>query len=65
MIDGKQSFDNFKQSLRQDSDLAQLIPFIDMYLVRFPDRNQAVLLFDALAQRWAQARGYVLQETAQ
>lgn len=62
MIGGAQSFERFKQALRQDSDLAQLVPFIDMYLVRFPDRNQAVVLFDALAQRWAEARGYVLQE---
>lgn len=62
MIDGEQAFERFKAALRAEGDMGTLVPFIDMYLVRFPDRNQAVKLFDALCARWAESRGLRLEE---
>lgn len=62
MVDGPQAFERFTEALKRDENLIQLIPFLNMYLVRFPDRNQATILFDALARTWAEARGLALRE---
>ena len=57
MTEGEATFERFRATLRADEDLASLVPFVDMYLVSFKDRDQAAVLFDRLAQSWVNARG--------